>query len=89
MDGYSGPLYVINALPLASVAELADKLWVFCYDPTSPSLLEHDEEAIFEFDREQTVQWGWASVSLVKSFPFPLKIARTVHLFKEKGHIFF
>lgn len=34
-DGYSGPLYVVNALPLASVAELAYKLWVFCYDPSN------------------------------------------------------
>lgn len=43
MDGYSGRIYVINALPLASVAKLAYKLWVFCYDPATPSLLEHDE----------------------------------------------
>lgn len=58
MDGYSGPLYVIIALPLASVAELAYKLWVFCYDPATPSPLEHDEEDIFDFDGEQTVQQG-------------------------------
>lgn len=43
MDGYSGRLYIINALPLASVAKLAYKLWVFWYDPATPCLLERDE----------------------------------------------
>lgn len=43
-DGYSGRLHIINALTLASVAELVYKLWVLCYDPVAtPRLSELDE----------------------------------------------
>lgn len=88
MDGYSGPLHVIKALPLASVAERADQLWLFCYDPETPRLSEHDEEDAFDFDREQTVCLSADFCFSHEKFPcsYFVSLQTSVHLF-EKRHI--
>lgn len=78
--------HIINALPLASVAELAFNLWVLCFDPVAtPQLYKHDERGhLWLWER---TDYTGVSYILIIYLLFQSKLYHISYLFfKLEGH---